>query len=150
MKIFIASDHAGFGMKGELVPFLLGLGADLYDCGPEFYEHDDDYPDYISIVAKNVSQNTESSGIILGLSGQGEAMVANRFPQVRCALYYGGPKEILTLSREHNNANILSLGTKFLTVDEAKKAVDIWFAAKFSGEERHVRRIKKIEQYDTK
>lgn len=148
MKIYIGSDHAGFEMKRELVSFISTLPYESYDCGPHEYNHDDDYPDYISQVAEKVSNDTDTIGIVIGFSGQGEAMVANRFPNVRCAVYYGGPKHILTLSREHNDANMISFGAHFLTTQEAKYALDLWLHTKFSGDERHKRRIKKIEQYD--
>lgn len=131
--------------------YLSTLPYESYDCGPFEYNHDDDYPDYVSQVAQNVSQqiseDKEVFGIVIGYSGQGEAMVANRFPNVRCAEFYGGSKHVLTLSREHNNANMLSLGSHFLTNQEAKQAVELWLHTEFSGDERHVRRIKKIEQY---
>ncbi len=122
-------------------------GHELYDCGAQTYVHDDDYPDYISIVAKYVSENKDVKGIVIGWSGQGEAMVANRFKNVRCSVYYGGPKHTITLSREHNDANILSLGAHFLTTGDALKAVELWLLTPFTHNERHVRRIKKIEQY---
>jgi ribose 5-phosphate isomerase B len=105
----------------------------------------DDYPDFISIAAQKVSQSPKDKAIILGGSGQGEAMVANRFPHVRATVYYGGSDEILKLSREHNDANVLSLGARFLGKETAEKAVRLWLAGEFSGEQRHVRRIKKIE-----
>lgn len=146
MKIYIASDHAGFLLKSELMSFLHKQGYEVFDCGPESYNPTDDYPDFVSIVAKYVSEDPSIFGIVIGSSGQGEAMVANRFPGVRCALFYGGSKHILSLSREHNDANVLSLGAKFLTVSEAKTAVELWLQTKFSGDERHIRRIKKIEQ----
>jgi ribose 5-phosphate isomerase B len=148
MKIYIGSDHAGFEMKRDLTDFLLEHGVDVVDCGPYEYVHDDDYTDYISIVADHVSKNFELKGIVIGYSGQGEAMAANRFPNVRCAVFYGGSKHVLTLSREHNDANILSLGANFITSREAKQAVLLWLKTNFSGEDRHIRRIKKIEQYD--
>lgn len=149
MKIFIGSDHAGFEMKRDLSDFLLEKGFEVYDCGPREYNHDDDYPDYISVVASEVSKDPiNSKGVILGFSGQGEAMVANRFPNVRCAVFYGGSKHILTLSREHNDANVLSLGSHFLTSAEAKQSVEYWLHTEFTNEERHLRRIKKIELYD--
>lgn len=148
MKIYIGSDHAGFMMKKDLLDFVLDKGFEVYDCGPTEYNHEDDYPDYISIAAKAVSDDPENSkGIILGFSGQGEAMVANRFPNVRCAVFYGGTKHILTLSREHNDANMLSLGSHFMTSQEAKQVVEMWLNTAFTNEERHIRRIKKIEQY---
>lgn len=148
MKIFIASDHAGFEMKRFLIKSLRDEGLHVDDCGPEEFQHDDDYPDYISIAAQEVSNNPESRGIVVGWSGQGEAMVANRFPNVRCALFYGGSKHAVTLSREHNDANMISIGAHFVTNPEAFEAVLLWLHTKFSGEERHIRRIKKIENYD--
>jgi len=141
MKIYIGSDHAGFEMKRGLIPFLEEWGFEVIDCGPLEYVHDDDYPDHVSKVAKQIGV----MGIVIGWSGQGEAIVANRFPEVRCAVFYGGSKHILTLSREHNDANILSLGAHFITTQEAKQAVELWLKTNFTGEERHVRRIKKIE-----
>ena len=146
MKIYIGSDHAGFALKSELIPFLKGRGFDVVDCGPEKYNQDDDYPDYVSVVAGNIYNDREAMGIVIGWSGQGEAIVANRFPSVRSAVFYGGPKHVLTLSREHNNANVLSLGAHFLTTEEAEKAVLLWLGTEFSYEERHIRRIKKIEK----
>jgi len=149
MKIYIASDHAGFALKGELVPFLTARGFEVADLGPTEYKHDDDYPDYISRVAEKISEHPTlgNFGIVIGWSGQGEAMVANRFPNVRATVFYGGPKHVLTLSRQHNDANILSLGAHFLTSDDAKRSVLLWLDTKFSKEERHIRRIEKIENY---
>lgn len=109
------------------------------------YNKDDDYPDFISKAAEKVSANPDNSkGIILGGSGQGEAMVANRYPNVRAVVYYGFNEEIIKLSREHNDANILSLGASFLDDETAKKAIKLWLETSFSGEERHKRRISKI------
>ncbi len=144
-KIFIASDHAGFELKNTLKDFLLGQDNDIEDCGPEVFDQGDDYPDYIVPCAQKVAQNMDSFGIVVGLSGQGEAIAANRVLGVRAALYYGGPKEVLTLSRQHNNTNMLSLGAKFVTAEEAKDAVLLWLSTDFSADERHVRRIGKID-----
>ncbi len=149
MKIYIGSDHAGFELKRELVTFLNEIGNEVIDCGPMVYNHEDDYPDYCAIVAERVYKNQEAKGIVIGWSGQGEAMIANRFPKIRCAVFYGGPKHVLTLSREHNDANVLSLGAHFLTSREARHAVELWLGTKFSGDERHIRRIKKIEDLTT-
>lgn len=149
MKIYIGSDHAGFELKRELFDFLKESGNEVIDCGPYEYNHEDDYPDYCSKVAENVYKDNESKGIVIGWSGQGEAMICNRYPNIRCAVFYGGPKHILTLTREHNDSNILSLGSHFLTSREARHAVLIWLGTDFSGDERHIRRIKKIEDLTT-
>ena len=145
MKIFFATDHAGFELKESLITFVRGLGFEVEDMGAHELNKEDDYPDFVSLVAKQVSINPEESrGIILGGSGQGEAMVANRFNNVRATVYYGGAPGIVTLSREHNDANVLSLGARFLSESEAQEAVKIWLDTSFSEEERHKRRIGKI------
>ncbi len=146
MKILIASDHAGFEMKSGLVEFLNVEGHEVEDMGPHDFEAGDDYPDYIFPLAVKVSTSSDYVGIILGGSGQGEAMVANRVSGVRATTYYAPSAEVIMLSREHNNANVLSLGARFLTLDEAKEAVKLWLATPFSGDERHTRRIAKIDQ----
>lgn len=148
MRIYIGSDHAGFEMKKNLMAFLVEQNFEVYDCGPKQYDHDDDYPDYVSIVAASVSKDRESMGIVLGWSGTGEDIVANRFSNVRCALFYGGNKHILTLARQHNDCNMLSLASHFITTQESHEAALLWLKTPFSGEPRHMRRIKKIEQYD--
>lgn len=146
MKIYLAADHAGFQLKEHLKIFLKELGFSVYDEGAFALDEADDYPDYVRIAAKQVASDPDDTrAIILGGSGQGEAMVANREPGVRAAVYYGGPLEISTLSRVHNNANVLSLGARFLTTDQAELAVKTWLQTDFPGEERHVRRIKKID-----
>jgi len=145
-KIYIGTDHAGFELKERLVSFLKELGYEVIDKGAYTYNETDDYPDFISEVAKEVSGDPKNSkGIILGGSGQGEAMVSDRFKNVRTAVYYGGNIEAVKLSRRHNDSNILSLGARFITEKEAKKAVRLWLNTPFSSEERHIRRIKKID-----
>ncbi len=145
MRICIASDHAGFDLKSDLVQYLKDEGHEVLDLGPYELNREDDYPDYCTPLAKKVASDLELLGIVIGFSGQGEAIACNRIKGTRAAVYYGGPEEILRLSREHNNANILSLGAKFLSVDEAKEAVSVWLATDFSQGERHVRRIKKLD-----
>jgi ribose 5-phosphate isomerase B len=146
MKIFIGSDHAGYKLKQDIKLYLASLGNEVFDKGASEFDEKDDYPDLVAPVAREISKDPKGAkGIILGKSGQGEAMVANRFPNVRAVVYYGGEKKILTLSREHNNANVLSLGADFLSPEEAKEAVKLWLATVFSQEERHRRRIDKIE-----
>ncbi len=145
MKIFFASDHAGFQMKNELLEFVIDLGYETEDCGAYELNPEDDYPEFVKKAAEAVSKNPkDSKAIILGGSGQGEDMVADKFPNVRSAEYYGGNLEVLRLSREHNDANVLSLGARFLSVDEAKEAVKLWLETPFSGDERHQRRNERI------
>ncbi|MBN2094299.1 MAG: RpiB/LacA/LacB family sugar-phosphate isomerase [Candidatus Zambryskibacteria bacterium] len=146
MKIFFAADHAGFEIKNELLNFVKGLGFEVEDCGAYKFNSNDDYPEFVKRAAETVSKNPENKkAIILGGSGQGEAMVANKFDNIRAAEYYGGNLEIVRLSREHNDANVLSLGARFLSLDEAKEAVKLWLETNFSNEEKHKRRIKNIE-----
>jgi len=147
MKIFIATDHAGFELKNTLVTYITEeLGIDVVDCGAFDFDESDDYPDFISVAINNLVAETESArAIILGGSGTGEAIVANRYPGVRAAVYYGGPEDIIILSREHNDTNVLSLGARFIDEETAKSAVSLWLATEFSGEERHQRRIQKID-----
>jgi len=145
MKVFFGTDHAGFEMKEVLKEFVGGLGYDVEDKGAFEYNKDDDYPDFVVPVAKEVLTNPSCRGIILGGTGQGEAVVANRFPKARSVVYYGGNTDIIKLSREHNNSNILSLGARFLGHDEAKDAVELWLKTPFNEDERHIRRIQKIE-----
>lgn len=147
MKIFLASDHAGFDLKEKLKFFLQELGYEIEDMGNFVYDERDDYPDFILFAARKVAENPEQDrGIVLGGSGQGEAMVCNRIKGARAAVVYNYNEDIIRLSREHNNANILSLAARFLSEEEAKKAVKIWLETKFSGEERHQRRIAKLDQ----
>lgn len=163
MTIFFASDHAGFALKNELIAYVKELGHEALDKGPFSFEADDDYPDFIRLAAKEVSKDSENvKAIIMGGGGQGEAMVANRFPYVRAAVFYGpippkeavditgakstDPFEGVKLARSHNNANVLSLGARFVTSGDAKEAVRIFLETPFSGEERHVRRIKKMDE----
>lgn len=161
MKVYFATDHAGFELKGQLIGFVKGLGYEAEDCGPFSFDKDDDYPDWISKAAQKVSENPESFGIVFGGSGQGEGIVANKFNNVRCAVFYSlalpteaiditgasstDPYEILKLTRAHNNSNMLSIGIRFLTHEQIEKAIKIFLESPFTGEERHLRRIEKIK-----
>lgn len=153
-KIHIGTDHAGFELKESLKKFLEQKGYEVEDYGAYEYDEHDDYPDFVFPVAKSVALDTDSRGIVLGGSGQGEAIAANRIKGVRACLFNGQyqpedgrevPEEI-PLSRQHNDSNVLSLGARFLTEDEAKEAIELWLETDFSGEERHLRRIKKLDQ----
>jgi len=147
--IYIASDHAGFELKEKIKVFLVDGGYQVEDLGNENYDENDDYPDFVTRVAKKVAEsdnaNTETRGIILGGSGQGEAMAANRIKGARATVLYNYNENIIKLSREHNNANILSLGARFLSGKDALSAVKLWLETPFSGEERHARRIAKLD-----
>ena len=145
MKIYIAADHAGLNLKNYLKKQLLADGYDIEDCGAFDFDPLDDYPDFIIPAAEKVANQPNSRGIIIGGSGQGEAMAANRIQGVRAAVYYDGPIDIVKLSRLHNNANILSLGARFLSVERATEILNIWLAEKFEGE-RHENRINKLDR----
>lgn len=144
MKIYIGGDHAGYQLKEKLKEFLKSLGHEVEDKGAFKYDPEDDYPGFIKPVAEAVAKDLESRGVVLGGSGQGEAMVANRMRGVRAAVFYGGNLDIVKLSREHNNSNILSFGARFISEEEAKKAVKIWLETPFAAD-RHERRVKKID-----
>jgi ribose 5-phosphate isomerase B len=144
--VLFATDHAGFELRDFVLDHLNSLDCEVEDMGPKKEKSEDDYPDVIGPVAKKVSENPDKYvGIVMGGSGQGEAIVCNRYPNVRAAVFYGGDEDIITLSREHNDANVLSLGARFLSADQAKKAAELWLSTEFPGEERHVRRIGKID-----
>lgn len=145
MKIYFASDHAGFELKSRLIEFVKEQGFDAVDAGPTVYDENDDYPDTISKAAELVSKNIDDRAIVIGGSGQGEAMVCNRYPNVRAVVFYGGPMEVVTLSRAHNNSNILSLGARFVDQALISEVVRQWLLAPFSNESRHIRRLAKIE-----
>ncbi len=145
MKIHLATDHAGFEMKEFLKKALEKLNYEVVDHGAFVYEKDDDYPDFIKLAAEEISLNPQERAIIFGGSGQGEAMVANRFPNVRATAYYAFNPEIIKLSREHNDANVLSIGARFLSFEEMLESVLFWLEIPFSEAERHIRRIEKIE-----
>lgn len=145
MKLFLASDHAGYELKGKLADFLLAAGHEVEDMGPTRLNPADDYPEYVLPCAQKVADTEGSMGIVVGLSGQGEAMAANRIRGARAAVYYGGPADILKLSRQHNDANVLSLGARFVSFEEAQKAVTLWLNTHFEHDERHQRRILKMD-----
>ena len=144
MIIYIATDHAGLDLKNSIKSYLINSGYEVNDHGAHEYDPLDDYPDFIFPCAKAVAKDIDSRGIILGGSGQGEAMAANRIKGVRAAVFYNGPSEIVKLSREHNNANILSLGARFMTEDEIYTILEMWLSEPF-GEGRHQKRIDKLD-----
>lgn len=147
--IYIASDHVGFYLKKQLIQYLKIKGYEVEDMGAFELDPDDDYPDFIIPCALRVAQGKpDDVGIVIGGSGQGEAIVANKVKGIRAALFYGGNFEIVRLSREHNDTNILSLAARFLTADEAKKAVSVWLETGFDKASRHQRRHDKIKKVE--
>ena len=144
MKIHLATDHAGLELKEKIKSHLVFLGHEVIDHGAYEYYALDDYPDFIFPCAYAVAKDAKSRGIILGGSGQGEAMAANRVKGIRAAVFYNGPEDIIKLSREHNNANILSLGARFMSEKEIYKIIEIWFESDFQAG-RHQRRIDKLD-----
>ncbi len=160
MKIYFASDHAGFAMKNALVEHVRTLGYEVEDLGAFTLEPEDDYPDYMTRLAERVASEPDSHGVIIGGSGQGEAMCANRVPGIRAAVFYG-PREVtaaldiegghsedgfdaVRLPRRHNNANVLSIGARFVSGESADEAVRIFLETPFSDSPRHARRLAKF------
>jgi ribose 5-phosphate isomerase B len=149
MNVYISSDHAGFELKNILVQYMQELGSTVIDMGPTELHETDDYPDLIAPLASKIStlagEGQPAIGIILGGSGQGEAIVANRFSRVRAGVLNCDNLELVRLMREHNDANILSIGARFVSTDTAKVAVKIFLQTPFSHDPRHERRIKEID-----
>lgn len=162
--VYLATDHTGLSLKNAVKDFLVEKGYEVEDLGAYELNPDDDYPDFISKAAEKVSKDPQGVGIIFGGSGQGEAMVANKFPNVRCALFYSlavpvqaadisgrqsdDPFEILRLTRQHNHANVLSVGVRFLKEEDVLKAISIWLETSYSDEQRHMRRVEKIKKIE--
>ena len=146
MIIHLATDHAGLDLKDKIRIYLSEMDHEVIDHGAYEYDALDDYPDFIFPCALAVSEDKNSKGIILGGSGQGEAMAANRVKGVRAAVFSNGPDDIIKLSRQHNDANILSLGARFMTDKEMYEIIKIWLSIDFEGG-RHQRRVEKLDEH---
>ena len=146
MRVHLGSDHAGFELKAFLVEWLAEHGHEAVDHGAASYVADDDYPPYCLAAAQAAVAEPGSLGIVLGGSGNGEQIAANKVPGVRAALAWDD--DTARLARQHNDANVLSLGARMLTPVEAAALVEIFLATPFSGEERHVRRIEMLAGYE--
>lgn len=158
MKIYIASDHGGFEYKEEIKKFLVEIGYEVEDMGNTKFDPDDDYPDFVIPLAEKVAfrwvrqahhkqvQGELSFGIVLGRSGNGEAIAANKVKGIRAALCLNGKMAIM--AREHNDANILSLGADYVDLETAKKIVEVFLKTPFSNEERHKRRLEDIKKIE--
>ena len=146
MKIYIASDHGGFEYKEELKRFLKDKGYEVEDMGAHELNPEDDYPDFVLPLAERVSKEHGSFGVVLGRSGNGEAIAANKVKGIRAALC---SNEIMAkMAREYNNASVLSLGAEYIDLETAKKVVEVFLKTPFSNEERHSRRLRKISDYE--
>lgn len=164
MNIALSTDHAGFEQLKELQIHLEALGYMCKNFGPTQFNPEDDYPDFIIPAAQAVSKGEYQFGIVLGRSGQGEAMAANRIKGVRCAVFYGPALakravdadgatshdhyEIIRRSRQHNDSNMLSLAASYVDLEEMKTVIGLWLETSFSKENRHIRRHEKLDQMD--
>lgn len=148
MKIYTASDHGGYQYKEKLKKYLNEQGYEVEDIGAHGLNPDDDYPDFVFPLAERVSKDPGSLGIALGRSGNGEAIAANKIKGIRAALCVNG--EMAQKAREHNNANILSLGADYVSLKDAKKVVETFLKTPFSNADRHKRRLEKITRYEEK
>lgn len=147
MKVYLGTDHAGFEFKEKIKEYLQQEGYEVEDCGALAYDKDDDYPDFISKVGEAVSSDPQNArGIVLGKSGAGEAIVANKYKGVRAFLAVN--EKNVRLAREHNDANVISLGSEIVPLPKAKKLIKLFLETPFSNEERHKRRIKKIAELE--
>ena len=143
-KIYISGDHAGFNLKKKVKDFLEKKGFEVRDFGPYAFKEMDDYPDFVLPMARSVKQKN-AVGIIFAGSGEGEAIAVNKLRGIRASVYHGKNLKIPQVTREHNDANILCIGTRYVSESEAKKAVEIFLKTKFLGG-KHKRRIKKFER----
>ena len=141
--VYLGTDHGGYQLKEEIKAYLAQNNISAEDLGAHTLDPEDDYPDFIIPVAKRVASDPSSLGIIIGRSGNGEVIAANKIKGARAALCLN--EEMANKAKQHNNANILSLGADYITQDVAKKIVKVFIKTPFSNEERHVRRLKKIE-----
>ncbi len=146
MRVYLGSDHAGFELKTCLIEWLTEAGHEPVDCGPHAYSADDDYPPYVMRAAHGVTGDPGSLGIVIGGSGNGEQIAANKIPGIRAAVAW--TDETAQLARQHNDANVLSLGARMYTTDEAVGFAKVFVATPFSGESRHARRLAEIAEYE--
>ena len=146
MRVYLGSDHAGFDLKQRLLEYVRELGHEPVDCGPAAYDAEDDYPPYVLLAATRTAGDPGSVGIVLGGSGNGEAMAANKVRGIRCALAFSD--DTAKLAREHNDANCLSLGARMYDEATALRYAELFLSTPFSAAERHVRRIEQLTGYE--
>jgi ribose 5-phosphate isomerase B len=146
MRLHIGSDHAGLELKNELLAHLVNNGHDVTDHGPYEYDALDDYPDFCIPAAQAVSKDPASLGVVIGGSGNGEQISANKVKGIRAVLAWS--IETAKLGKEHNNANVVSIGGRMHSIDQCKEIIDAFIATPFSNDERHIRRIDKIAKFE--
>ncbi len=146
MRVYLGSDHAGYELKAALVKRLSELGHEPLDCGPVAFVPDDDYPVYVLRAAREVASEPGSFGIVIGGSGNGEQIAANKVAGVRAALAWN--EETARLARMHNDANVLSLGARMHTIEEAARFAEVFLNTPFSGDPRHARRLAMITHFE--
>ncbi|WP_424535433.1 ribose-5-phosphate isomerase [Sphaerisporangium viridialbum] len=147
MRVYIAADHAGYELKNHLVSWLKDHGHEVVDDGAFVYDAEDDYPTFVLRAAEAVSHDPGSFGVVIGGSGNGEQIAANKVRGIRAALAWS--EETASLARMHNDANVISLGARMHSVEEATRFVEVFLGTPFSGDERHRRRIAQIFAYET-
>jgi len=146
VRVYLGSDHAGFELKARLAEWLTQAGHDPVDCGPPSYQRDDDYPVYVMRAATSVVGDPGSLGIVIGGSGNGEQIASNKIRGVRAAVAW--TEETARLARQHNNANVLSLGARQYPIEDAVGFARVFVETPFSGDPRHVRRLDMIAAYE--
>ena len=147
MRVYLGSDHAGFELKNEIIEHLKKAGHEPIDCGAYVYDAEDDYPAFCIAAAQKAVDDPDSLGIVLGGSGNGEQIAANKVPGARCALAWS--EETATLARQHNNAQLIGIGGRMHTTEEALAIVDAFLSTPWSEAERHQRRIDILAEYET-
>jgi len=147
MRVYLGSDHAGFELKAQLASWLTEHGHEVVDCGPAHYDGADDYPPYVIAAAERAVADAGALAVVIGGSGNGEQIAANKVTGARAALCWS--REIAELARQHNDANVCSLGARFVSTDEAAAIVERFVATPFSEDARHVRRIAQISDYES-
>lgn len=147
MRVYLGSDHAGYEFKKAIITHLTKAGHEAIDCGAYAYDAEDDYPAFCIAAAERTVADPGSLGIVLGGSGNGEQIAANKVKGIRAALVWS--QATAQLAREHNNANVISIGARQHTLEEAVDFIDTFIAEPFPGDERHVRRIAQLAEYET-
>ncbi len=147
MRVHIGGDHAAYEMHQDLRDWMSEQGHDVTDHGPFDYDELDDYPTFVLRAAEAVAADPGALGVVLGGSGNGEQIAANKVPGIRAALCYN--PELATLARKHNNAHIISIGARMQTRDESRAMVEAFLGTEFSGEQRHQRRIDMMSEYES-